>query len=101
MINIAANGNKKAYGIKHYNLDTVDELKDLDPQRHIMGTTAFVISTSQYFMVNGSKEWKEINPRGSGSMTPGGDNEIVYDGGGVEGDFDFGSDDTIYEGGDV
>jgi hypothetical protein len=47
-------------------------------------------------MVNGSGEWKQINPKG-GSTTP--DDEIIYDGGGVEGD---GADDNnIYEGGDV
>lgn len=96
MINIARNGNKKAYGIKHYNLDTVEELNELDPQRQVMGTTAFVISTSQYYMVNGSGEWKQINPKG-GSTTP--DDEITYDGGGVEGD--DADDNNIYEGGDV
>ena len=97
MINIARNGNKKAYGIKHYNLDTVEELNELDPKRQVMGTTAFVISTSQYYMVNGSGEWKQINPKG-GSTTP--DDEIIYDGGGIENTIP-GDDDSIYEGGDV
>jgi hypothetical protein len=97
MINIARNGNKKAYGIKHYNLDTVEELNELNPQRQAMGTTAFIISTSQYYMVNGSGEWKEINPRG-GSTTP--EDEIIYDGGGVDNE-GIEDDNSIYEGGDV
>ena len=100
MINIAANGHRKAYGIKHYNLDTVEELKTLDPVGEVMGTTAFIISTSQYYMVNGSNEWKEINPKGSGSSTPEDDDEIIYDGGGIEDD-DIPSDENIYEGGGV
>lgn len=102
MINIARNGNKKAYGIKHYNLDTVEDLNSLDPSRLVMGTTAFIIDTSKYYMVNGSNEWKEINPKGgSGGTTPGDDNEIIYDGGGVDDEIAGGDDDTIYEGGDV
>lgn len=100
MINIARNGNKKAYGIKHYNLDTVDDLNALDPSRLVMGTTAFIISTSKYYMVNGSNEWKEINPKGSGGTTPDINNEIIYDGGGVDDEI-ASDDDTIYEGGDV
>ena len=99
MINIAANGNKKAYGIKHYNLDTVEDLKELDPSYLVMGTTAFIINDSKYYMVNGSNEWKEINPRnsGGGSSDPDDKNEVIYDGGGIEGAFD----ENIYEGGGV
>lgn len=99
MINIAANGNKKAYGIKHYNLDTVEELANLDPKYEIMGTTAFIINNSKYYMVNGSNEWTEIHPKGSGSTTPDTDDEVIYDGGGVDGETS--DDENIYEGGGV
>ena len=92
MISIGANRNRKAYGIKHYNLDTEAELKNINTSKEVMGTTAFVIETSQRYMLNGSKEWKKINiGTGGGS---GGD-DFVYDGGGVE------NDENIYDGGGV
>lgn len=112
MISIGANRNKKAYGIKHYNLDTEADLSQINVNREVMGTTAFVIETSQRYMLNGSKEWKKIsNSNGGGSNN----NDFVYDGGGVENDeniYDGGgvggdssynppSDDNIYEGGGV
>ena len=83
MITIGANGQHISYGIKHYNVDTVQELASLDPTYEQMGTTAFVIENSKYYMLNGSKQWKEIQPYGgSGSGTPG--ETIVYNGGVVE-----------------
>lgn len=82
MITIGANGQKIAYGIKHYNVDTEAELAHLDPTYEYMGTTAFVIETSKYYMLNGSKVWKEISPYGSGDGSNSG-TEIIYDGGGV------------------
>ena len=102
MISIGANGNKKAYGIKHYNLDTEAELEKLSPITLTMGTTAFIIENSKRYMVNGSHEWKEIkfsSGSGGGGSTPDVNDEIIYDGGGV--DDDTASDDTIYEGGGV
>ena len=100
MISIGANRNKKAYGIKHYNLDTEAELAQIKVDREVMGTTAFVIETSQRYMLNGSKEWKKINSLGGsgGNVHP--DEDFIYDGGGVEGT-DTPSDDNIYEGGGV
>ena len=92
MISIGANRNKKAYGIKHYNLDTETDLQLINTDREIMGTTAFVIETSQRYMLNGSKEWKKINVATGGGS---GNNDEIYDGGGVEGP------DDIYDGGGV
>jgi hypothetical protein len=116
MISIGANRNKKAYGIKHYNLDTEAELSQINVNREVMGTTAFIIETSQRYMLNGSKEWKKINSNNNSGGGSGND-DFVYDGGGVEGDeniYDGGgvggdssdtpippSDDNIYEGGGV
>ena len=91
MISIGANRNKKAYGIKHYNLDTEAELSQINVQREVMGTTAFVIETSQRYMLNGSGEWKKIMSGYAGGSN---NNDFVYDGGGVE-------DDSIYDGGGV
>ena len=74
-----------------------------------MGTTAFVIETSQRYMLNGSTEWKKINVAIGGGGSGG--NDEIYDGGGVEGPndiYDGGgvggdipSDDNTYEGGGV
>lgn len=86
MISIGANGQKIAYGIKHYNVDTTTDLANLDTTYEYMGTTAFVIETSKYYMLNGHKIWKEIEPYGSGNGEGGGgsSDEIVYEGGGVK-----------------
>ena len=100
MISIGANRNRKAYGIKHYNIDTEDELKKIDVSREVMGTTAFVIETSQRYMLNGSKEWKKINATSGGSGSGGGSSEDIWDGGGVD-DSDVPSDDEIQDGGGV
>ena len=80
----------------------------------MMGTTAFVIETSQQYMLNGAKEWKKIktaNNSGGGSsgdeIYDGGgveNNEDIYDGGGVGGDSSSNtppSNDDVYEGGGV
>lgn len=84
MISIGANGERIAYGIKHYNVDTKAELDALDITFEVMGTTAFVIESSKYYMLNGSKQWKEIWPYGSGSGGGSGDVErVIYEGGGV------------------
>ena len=87
MVRIGANGENIAYGIKHYNLDTEDDLKKLSAHKEIMGTTCFVISTSKYYMVNGKYEWVEITPFGKVTSSGGGDipsepdYDIIYDGG--------------------
>ena len=86
MISIGANGQRIAYGIKHYNVDTKAELDTLDITMEVMGTTAFVIENSKYYMLNGSKQWKEISPYGSsggGSDDPEEGDHVIYEGGGV------------------
>lgn len=88
MITIGANGNKIAYGIKHYNLDTEIDLINLPKEREKMGCTCFVISTSKYYMLNSALEWIEITPFGKVVDSPGG--------GGGEGP---GGETIIYEGG--
>ena len=98
MISIGANGEKIAYGIKHYNVDTAADLAKFNTTHEKMGTTAFVIETSKYYMLNGRKVWKQVDPYGAGSIVPG--DEIVYEGGGVSGGGNT-SDGTEYEGGGV
>lgn len=85
MISIGANGDKIAYGIKHYNVDTLLDLSNIDKTHEVMGTTVFVIENSRYYMLNGAKQWKQIDPYGGSSG--GGDtplpDEVIYEGGGV------------------
>ena len=84
MITIGANGQKIAYGIKHYNIDTREELTHLDPSKELMGTTAFVLENSKYYMVSGHNTWKEISPYGADSSGGGSSSdEVIYEGGGV------------------
>ena len=88
MIMLGANGEKIAYGVKHYNVDTYNELSKINLMGAVMGTTAFVIESSKYYMLNGSNEWKEISPFGAGGTGGGGGGsesgkEVIYDGGGV------------------
>ena len=81
VITIGANGKKIAYGIKHYNLDTEADLQELPAKKEQMGTTAFVIETSKYYMVNSDSRWVEIQPFGSSKGSTPEDNEIIYEGG--------------------
>lgn len=92
MITIGANGKRIAYGIKHYNLDDENDLKQLPTNKETMGCTAFVISTSKYYMLNSQRKWIEITPFGkavSSDDNEGGDiiipdddnDDIVYEGG--------------------
>jgi hypothetical protein len=91
LVNIASNDNKVAYGIKHFNLDVLADLDSIKKSALTPGSTAFIIETSQYYMLNGSHEWKEVSLFGS-SLTPGGgggdtppeDEHINYDGGSID-----------------
>ena len=90
MISIGANGQRISYGIKHYNVDTKAELDALVLTLEVMGTTAFVIETSKYYMLNGNKQLIEIEPFGTGNSGSGGGSDtpikhVVYDGGVIQG----------------
>ncbi len=88
MISIGANGEKIAYGLKHYNLDTEEDLKKLVVSKNAkMGITCFVIETSKYYMLNSEQKWVEITPFGK-VISNGGEDEpdtppgdIIYEGG--------------------
>ena len=84
MIMMGANGQKIAYGIKHYNLDDENDLKALPVDFEVMGCTAFVISTSKYYMLNSSKEWIQISPYGNMTGSGGGaemPKDVISEGG--------------------
>ena len=59
MINMSSQSGHTTYGLKEYILDTPEDLQDL-PIADKAGSTAFIISTSQVYMINSKGEWKEI-----------------------------------------
>ena len=93
MISIGSNGEKIAYGIRHYNLDTEEDLKRLQKSKKMtMGCTCFIIENSKYYMLNGEQKWIEITPFGKMISSEGGDiilpdnpeipdDDIIYEGG--------------------
>ncbi len=112
MINIGSNSNKIAYGIKHFNLDEVVDLAELNKATLTPGSTVFIISTSKHYMLNGNKKWVEIQPfcqAGGGSGGGGGsDNDYIYDGGSIDGSDPTitppggdSSNDNVYDGGSI
>lgn len=89
MISIGSNGQRIAYGIKHYNLDDEADLINLQKRNEPMGSTCFIIETSKYYMLNSQKKWVEITPFGK-VISGGGENDTPED---------PSDDDIIYEGG--
>lgn len=59
MINISSQSGHTTYGLKEYILDTPEDLMDL-PITDKAGSTAFIISTSQVYVINSKGEWKEV-----------------------------------------
>ena len=97
MITIGANGQRIAYGIRHYNLDDEADLQKLPTSREAMGCTCFVISTSKYYMLNSKMKWIEITPFGKVMTSTGGGGDIVVPP--DDNDPEVPNDDIIYDGG--
>lgn len=103
MIGSVAQHSREAYGVKHFVVDESADVEKLD--RNVTpGSTAFVIETSETYMLNNKYEWKKVSlssgggsgsGSGSGTGTGGGntnppveedeDYELIYDGG-IEGE---------------
>ena len=83
MFSILSNRGKVAYGQKQFVVDFVSEVSSL-PTKCTPGSIAFVIETSQYYMLNNQRQWIEVN-LASGSGTGGGDlpeaDAVIYNGG--------------------
>ncbi len=90
MVTIQAKG--KVYGVKHFVMDTVDDFNLLRKDLLFMGSTAYVISTGETYIVDGSHNWvlapnsnssagggSEGGSNGGGNNPTGG--TIIYDGG--------------------
>ena len=89
-MSIYANGNRVAYGIKHYDLDSIEDLKNVNKNNLTPGSTIFIINSSKYYKLNNKKQWIEIYPYGKGSISNGGNdddnesNDKIYDGGSID-----------------
>ena len=109
MVMIGANGNRPAYGIKHYNADTEKDREAIITVNLTPGSTVFVIETSKHYMLNSARKWVLITPFGQSSGGGG------YDGGDIDtnkpnnpgtpsnpdSDNNSGSGDNLYDGGDL
>lgn len=80
---VTASNGKIGYNVKHYIVDEFDDMKKL-PTSAAAGSTAFVVLTSQSFMLNNKREWVEFTPAGSQIPQPA-DTSIIWDGGLPEG----------------
>ena len=62
MINIISQNGDIGYNITELVLDTPEDLKTLKDKTWNMapGSSAFIISTSDVYMLNGSREWVKI-----------------------------------------
>ena len=59
MIGLVSISGHTTYGLREFVLDTAADLTDL-PVEGIMGSKAFVIATSQKYMLNSTGTWVEI-----------------------------------------
>lgn len=58
MYKILSSDGDISYGIKEFICDTIEELNNLPSCS--MGSTAFVISSAEVYMLSGKKEWVKI-----------------------------------------
>ena len=72
-VSIYSNSGIKNYGIKHFILDTQDDLTNI-PTTCKPGSTAFITETSKYYMLNNQNKWIEVNLSASNGGSSG--NEI-------------------------
>ena len=60
MFQLTAQNGKVSYNQDEWVVDTIQDLESIPKERSSMGSTVFVIKTSQVFMLNSKKEWEEI-----------------------------------------
>ncbi len=84
MITLHSHRNQITYGIEHFILDTLDDLKELNKKSLKPGSTIFVIDNSKYYMLNGKNSWVEINPYGMNHSSNSGSGSGGNDGSGGE-----------------
>lgn len=75
------NTDGSAYGIRRFLLDTPDDLANLKSD-YTPGSIAFVISTSDKYMLNNAHVWVKISESSGGTVDP--TNTYIWDGGVIE-----------------
>lgn len=60
MVKIYSNGGRIQYGVKEFMLDDEEDLKDLPHEGVEEGSVAFVISTSDIYMITSTGIWVKI-----------------------------------------
>ena len=88
MYGLTHNNNKAVYGIKRFILDKEEDTKTLPTRGLTPGSTAFVIGTSNTYMLNNLYVWKKVKANNSSSGGTGpapdpSDNTYVWDGGDI------------------
>lgn len=86
-------GNQKANMVRQFVVDTHDDIASIDISQLLAGSTAFVITTSETYMLKNDRTWYKVDI-GSGG---GGGGGTIYDGGDEDGSS---SEEIIYDGGD-
>jgi len=66
MVSLTSFAGRKAYNVKEYTIDSVDDLSNL-PITAEPGSTAFVIKSSETYMLDGNKQWVKIATSSGGS----------------------------------
>lgn len=83
MVSISANSDIKAYGVKHFLADTLTDITGIDISTAAVGSTCFIIDSSDTYMLNHAKQWKKIKAASTGGDSGEGDTSAtyIYDGG--------------------
>lgn len=71
-ISIASTSGVVEYGVRHYVLDSkqdLDKLRTTDK----MGSTAYIIADQEWFILSGEKKWEPYKPCSGGGGDEGGD----------------------------
>ena len=92
---ISSQSGKKTYNLKELVVDTFSDIATINVNNLAIGSTAFVIDTSEYYMLNSKREWiKIVRGGGSGGIVNPEEYELIWDGGLLSS-----SGDIIYESG--
>lgn len=81
MFSILRNSGKPTYGVKDFIVDFESDVPTL-PTDCPVGSVAFVIEKSQYYMLNHAQNWVKVNLNNGGTGGGSGDvQEVIYNGG--------------------
>lgn len=102
MFTIARNSNKVAYGIKHFVIDTEQDLKEIPLGTVYPGSTAIILESSARYMLNNKREWVQLSSSSGGSGNGSGGSDNPYpDNPGVSLDGGWVTEDGIIDGEDA